>query len=164
MFVYHTLWSFKLWLKSQHVQWNQVMISIILHIIAFYRYVHVRHLCITGTNCAILPKNELACRIFSDKLNKNTCMLVILLCLFVLLGFFGSSLYILTALVTDNQGFTSWVVCAHWKQLTVITQANDKNLWPPWSCPFPRKFSFLTIEWCEACPKPNNNDESLAMF
>lgn len=85
-------------------------------------------------------------------------------CLVVLLGFFGSSLYILTALVTDNQGFTSWVVCAHWKQLTVITQVNDKNLWPPWSCPFPRKFSFLTIEWCEACPKPNNNDESLAMF
>lgn len=27
--------------------------------------------------------------------------------LVVLLGFFGSSLYILTALVTDNQGFTS---------------------------------------------------------
>lgn len=48
--------------------------------------------------------------------------------------------------------------------LTVITQVNDKNLLPPWSCPFPRKFSFLTIEWCEACPKPNNNDESLAMF
>lgn len=65
------------------------MISIILHIIAFYRYVHVRHLCITGTNCEILPKNELACRNFSDKLNKYTCMLVILLCLFVWLFYWG---------------------------------------------------------------------------
>lgn len=88
------------------------MISInILHVIPFYWYVHIRHLCISGTNCAILPKNELACRNFSDKLNKYTCMFIILLCLFVclvvLLGFFGSSLYILTALVTDNQGFTS---------------------------------------------------------
>lgn len=79
--------------------------------------------------------------------------------LVVLLGFFGSSLYILTALVTDNQGFTSWVVCSQ-----SLPKLMTKIFCLPGHVHFLEKFSFLTIEWCEACPKPNNNDESLAMF
>lgn len=70
----------------------------------------------------------------------------VFVCLVVLLGFFGSSLYILTALVTDNQGFTSWVVCAHWKQLKLMT----KIFCLPGHVHFLEKFSFLTIEWWRA--------------
>lgn len=139
------------------------MISInILHVIPFYWYVHIRHLCISGTNCAILPKNELACRNFSDKLNKYTCMFIILLCLF------GCFIGVFWFFIVHTNSLSNWQSGIHIMSgvLTVITQVNDKNLLPPWSCPFPRKILILNHRMVtrEACPKPNNNDESLAMF